>query len=101
MEFTSRVDEMSPDSDEAYVDLPDGTRKRLALSLREQLAISGGAWDFDLPTPIPGSNSTQPVRVSLRSYEGRDLDTTFVRITTTANLSLEEAQQLQLRDGAG
>jgi hypothetical protein len=102
MRFDAVVVEVSLEDDLAYVELPDGTRKRVALSLREHLEASGGAWEFTLPTPVPGSDSrTRAVPVSLRRFEARDIDSTYVLVQTRAKVSLEEAMALDLRDTGG
>lgn len=100
MRFDAVVVEVTLDDERAYVQFPDGTRERVALSLREHLEASGGAWEFTLPTPVPGSNRTRAVAVSLRRFEGRDLDTTYVLVQTRAKVSLEEATTLDLRPPA-
>jgi hypothetical protein len=98
MRFDALAVEVTLDDERAYVTLPGGQRERVALSLREHLEASGGAWEFTLPTPVPGSGErTRAVPVSLRRFEGRDPDTTYVVVQTRAKVSLEEAIALDLR----
>lgn len=102
--YTPFVKEVSkhPTDPKAWVTKDGGEELQLARSLREIVGDFGG-FEFDVPVvddEYGGEGSPRgllegvSVRVSLEAYKGRDLDTTFLAIGYTKQLSKEEQQEL-------
>jgi hypothetical protein len=89
------VREVGLDDPDAFFTDDQGTRRQMALSLREQLAVTGGKWVFTVPHRSPTDNKVHPVQVDLRPWKGRDLDNTYLLVTTGESFTEEEANRIK------
>lgn len=95
MKIKVTIKEVQLSDAEAWVDLPDGTRHRVALSLREHIEIGGG-WKFSLPvSDLPFTKSGQRIQVDFREFAKRDQDNTYFLLNTSTEFDQDELKEVR------